>query len=468
MDEKVKDQDVLLVKTKDENSLKVVAGMDDKGKLKTVPPKKEHEKEFMKIDKHSNVLENFFSNFLRQYKDPTHFNFFKVSAENVESNATVIGEMLKEPDKQSNKEMLDSVRVDLSEFGIHEKQGYKPIDADRVDWAQFEQMGVTRESLEKTGALDAMLNFRKSPGLVPITLKVGDATLRTDVRLSLKETPDGRIVPAIHAMQKQPQLEKAFYGNTFTDADKKALLETGNLGRLVELKIPNVPNPIIAFVSVDKLTNDLVALSADKIRVPNEIKGVTLGDEQKKALAEGKGIYLEGMTAKNGKSFNATIQMNADKRGIEFQFNNQPKQTERKEQTQAPQQQSGNKELRVPEKLLGREVSPEEQVRLKSGAAVYMTGLLDKEGKPFNAYVKPNYEKNKFDFLKWNPDKSKAKEITPDNASKTQVAVNSEGKTNEATKNVKEPLQQGQVQPTEKQEQKQVEEAQKKGKGIRR
>ena len=97
-----------------------------------------------------------------------------------------------------------------------------------------------------------------------------------------------------------------------------------------------------------------------------------------------------------------------------------------------------------------------------------MTGLLDKEGKPFNAYVKPNYEKNKFDFLKWNPDKSKAKEITPDNASKTQVAVNSEGKTNEATKNVKEPLQQGQVQPTEKQEQKQVEEAQKKGKGIRR
>lgn len=60
----------------------------------------------------------------------------------------------------------------------------------------------------------------------------------------------GVVVPAIHAMQKQPQLEKAFYGNTFTDADKKALLETGNLGRLVELKIPNVPNPIIAFVSV--------------------------------------------------------------------------------------------------------------------------------------------------------------------------------------------------------------------------
>ena len=103
--------------------------------------------------------------------------------------------------------------------------------------------------------------------------------------------------------------------------------------------------------------------------------------------------------------------------------------------------------------MLGREVSPEEQNRLKAGETVYMTGLLDKAGQPFNAYVKPNFEQNKFDFLKWNPDKSKSKEITPDNASKTQVAVNSEGKTNEATKNVKEPLTQGQSEPTDQQEQ---------------
>lgn len=466
MDEKIKDQDVLLVSSKDDNKLKVVAGMDEGGVLKTVPPSKEHEKDFMKFNKHSNILENFISNFLRQYKDPTHFNFFMVSAENVESNVMVIDEMLKDPDKQSNKEMLDSVRVDLSEFGICEKQGYQPIAPERIDWAQFEQMGVTRDGLQKAGALDAMLNFRKSPGLIPITLKVGDATIRTDVRLSLREMPDGRIVPAIHAMQKEPQLDRPFYGNTFTEADKKTLLETGNLGRLVELQVPNVPKPIPAFITIDKLTNDLVALSADKVRIPHEIKGVKLDDEQKKALAEGKAVYLEGMTAKSGKNFNATVQINADKRGIEFQFGNQPKPVQRQEQQQT--QENSSRELRIPNNLLGREVSPEEQAKLKSGQAVYMTGLLDREGKPFNAYVKPNYEKNKFDFLKWNPDKSKAKEITPDNASKTQVAVNSEGKTNEATKNVKEPLQKGQVQPTEKQEQKQQQEqAPKKSKGLK-
>lgn len=46
------------------------------------------------------------------------------------------------------------------------------------------------------------------------------------------------------------------------------------------------------------------------------MKGVKLDKEQQAALAAGKGIYLEGMTSKSGKKFNATIQINADKRGL--------------------------------------------------------------------------------------------------------------------------------------------------------
>ena len=59
----------------------------------------------------------------------------------------------------------------------------------------------------------------------------------------------------------------------------------------------------------------------------------------------------------------------------------------------------------------------------------------------------------KFDFFKWNPDKAKKQgaEVKPAEESKTQVAVNNEGKANEATKNVKEPLKQGQQKPTENQ-----------------
>ena len=187
-----------------------------------------------------------------------------------------------------------------------------------------------------------------------------------------------------------------------------------------------------------------------------------LNDGQKKELSEGRSIYVEGMTSQTGKHFNANLQFNADKRSIEFRFGS-PKQGQRQRQAPEGQKQTEQKELRVPKKMLGRDISPEEQAKLKAGQTVYMTGLIDKKGEPFNAYVRPNFEKNKFDFLKWNPDKSQAKEVIPDNASRTQVAVNSEGKTNEATKHVKESLKQGQTEPTAGQEQKQEEKKRFKG-----
>ena len=168
--------------------------------------------------------------------------------------------------------------------------------------------------------------------------------------------------------------------------------------------------------------------------------------DEGKELSEGRSIYVEGMTSKTGKHFNANLQFNADKRSIEFRFG-MSKQEQRQRQAPEGQEQSEQKELRVPQKMLGRDISSEEQAKLKAGQTVYMTGLIDKKGEPFNAYVRPNFEKNKFDFLKWNPDKSQAKEVTPDNASRTQVAVNSEGKTNEATKHMREPLKQGQTEP---------------------
>ena len=81
MDEKIKDQEVLLVKDPKDENLKAVSGTNEKGALKTVPPTAEHEQSFLKFDKHSNALENFLSNFMRQFKNPTQFHFFKVPFE---------------------------------------------------------------------------------------------------------------------------------------------------------------------------------------------------------------------------------------------------------------------------------------------------------------------------------------------------------------------------------------------------
>ena len=105
--------------------------------------------------------------------------------------------------------------------------------------------------------------------------------------------------------------------------------------------------------------------------------------------------------------------------------------------------------------MLGVELSEKQQNKLQEGQTVYVSGMKDSQGQDFNAYVKVDNENSKLAFFKWNPDKSNAKEVTPDNASKTQVDVNSEGKTNEATKKLDEPLKKDQTQPTEKQAEKQ-------------
>lgn len=112
--------------------------------------------------------------------------------------------------------------------------------------------------------------------------------------------------------------------------------------------------------------------------------------------------------------------------------------------------------------MLGVELSDKQRTQLQEGKTAYVAGMKDDKGQEFNAYVKVNNEKGKLDFFKWNPDESQAKEVTPDNASKTQVAVNNDGKTNESTKKVDEPLKKGQTQPTEKQSEKQKKKEEKK------
>ena len=209
----------------------------------------------------------------------------------------------------------------------------------------------------------------------------------------------------------------------------------------------------------------IVAVRADKIKIPDEVKGVKLTEENKKLLSEGKSIYVEGMTAKSGKEFNATLQINADSRRIAFRFDQQTRE-QAKEQAQN-KTQNQTQGVFIPGRLLGAEISKEQQKDLKENKTIYVEGMTDRKGELFNAYIKVNTEKQKLDFYPSNPDK--AQSITPDNASKTQVAVNSEGKTNEATKNLKEPLKQEQIQPTAQQAQKQEEKKElKKSTGIKR
>ena len=432
--------------------LSVVSGIDDKGKLQTTEAKDMHQAAFLKFNNKDGLLKNFMTNFLKQFNEPSRFGLYKVVANNVEQGVASLHTMLQNREKPENKQQLADSQVRFDDF-LPKQKNATAIDESKIDWKQLDNLGLTRERLEQSGELAKMLNWQKS-NLVTIAIPMGDTTIYTDARLAFRTDGEGNIGLAVHPLRKEPQLDFPYMGHKFSPNEKEQLLTTGNLGKTIEIT-PKNGEPFAAYVSIDPQTNELIALRADRVNIPKEIKGVTLTDAQYKDLVEGKAVKVEGMTAKSGKPFNATLQVNAEKKGIEFIFDNKQGLKERQQHSQ----QQG-----APHKLCGLELSDKQREALDSGRTLYLKNMMDKEGQPFNAYVKMDKEQNRPRFYKWNPDKKqetgKEKVVAVAEEHKTQVAVNNQGKTNEATKNVNEPLKSGQTQPTAAQKQKQDEKKQ--------
>lgn len=432
--------------------LSVVSGIDDKGKLQTTEAKDVHQAAFLKFNNKDGLLKNFMTNFLKQFNEPSRFGLYKVVANNVEQGVASLQTMLQNREKPENKQQLADSQVRFDDF-LPKQKNATAIDESKIDWKQLDNLGLTRERLEQSGELAKMLNWQKS-NLVTIAIPMGDATIYTDARLAFRTDGEGNIGLAVHPLRKEPQLDFPYMGHKFSNEEKEQLLATGNLGKTIEIT-PKNGEPFAAYVSIDPQTNELIALRADRVNIPKEIKGVTLSDAQYKDLVEGKAVKVEGMTAKSGKSFDATLQVNAEKKGIEFIFENKQGLKERQQHSQ----QQG-----APRRLCGLELSDKQREALDSGRILYLKNMVDKEGQPFNAYVRMDKEQNRPRFYKWNPDKKqetgKEKVVAVAEEHKTQVAVNNDGKTNEATKNVNEPLKSGQTQPTAAQKQKQDEKKQ--------
>ncbi|MCW2120672.1 DUF3945 domain-containing protein [Flavobacterium sp. 7A] len=415
----------------DKNKKKIEASKENgKNKdLQTLISNKKNENQFMRVDKQGDLFSNFFSNFYSQLKDPTHFHFFKGMIEKVKTITDY---------KQENNTIMETKQ------STPETSDYR-YKVEQIDWKAMTNLGLSKERLEKMNLLDPLLKGFKTNELVPVTLDLGTSVTRMDARLSLQAKEDGQVVLAIHGIRKEPQLQFKFFGHEFTKEDKDNLLKNGNMGRVVELINPKTGEKIPSIISIDKLTNELIALRTTLIKIPNEIKGVKLDDQQKNILSEGKPLHLEGMISKKGEPFNASVQFNADKRYVEFLFDrgSTNKQTE-------------NQNIEAPKNFRGKELDAAQFEKFKEGQTVYVSGLLDKKGKEYQGYITFDKDSGKTGFSFDNPNKIKEK-AQPKEENKTQVAVNSEGKTNEATKNSKEPLKSKQNNPDDSKQQEEQE-----------
>ena len=403
--------DIVLVLDKMELLIQAVSEINKNGKYSTVPADKEHQNSFLKIDRYATFFENFLKNFWSQLKDPTHFGLFTMKEEEFDKpevkqaiedlaegkKTKAVEEFLKKYEITPKNQTEQSINNQNSEEMAKKNQTQQPVveandqqqnnqyryNESMINWDQLKNFGLSREYLQERGLLDSILKGYKTNQLVPINLNFGSAVLRTDARLSLQQSNTGEVVLAIHGIRKQPELERPYFGHIFSEEDKKNLLETGNMGRVVELKGRN-GEYIPSFISLDKMTNEVVAMRAENVYIPNEIKGVQLTDQEKNDLREGKKVYIEGMTAKSGNEFNAHIQVSAERRGIDFIFEND---------------RIFNRTA-----LGGVELTKQQIEDLNAGKAIFVEDMQRKDGELFSSYVKLDEATGRPNYTRYNPD----------------------------------------------------------------
>ena len=308
--------------------------------------------------------------------------------------------------------------------GQKKENTYKPIDESKINWQELEEKwGIKRDELEKSGDLKRMLNYGKSD-LVSVAPKFDGQTFETAARLAFKVQEDGTVRLVPHLVQTAPNLDLEYKGHRFTEEDKRNLKETGNLGRIVDLANTETGELKPSFVSIDRQTHELIDIAANRVRMRDTIGKTVLSETEKALLLTG-----------------------APLKGKEIELEND------------------DGKIRPIGKWKNIQFSDEQKKDYCQGKAVKLENVLDKKGQPCTMYLKFNYDKGRPFTHSQNPDL--AQSVAPSNESRVQVAVNNEGKTNEATKYIQQPIEKGQVAPKNEQQAQQQKNEPKKAKGIR-
>lgn len=534
------EQDVLVVRDEKTGEISVVAGLSRDGTPKRAPAKAENTPDFLRFDRNSDLMDSFFRNFYRQCKEPSRFGFYRIAADQVENLLGVMKELLKDP--EANKEILSAHKVDTSNYEKEAKQSEGQAketassdDASKTQ-ANTEKENVSSEqtnekendmeqkpeqtateqqaqtapgvkqnlisgndvNLQELGAkygidfnsmnekdMKALLNYGKT-GLVIVKPTFGGEQIEIQARLSFRKDDNDQLQLVPHFVRNEPKLDVAYKGYTFTPEDKKNLLQNGNLGKVVDFPDKNTGELRPHFISIDRLTNEIVDIPTNKVRIPDTIGKTPITKDDKRVLYSGIPLRKEIELA-NGRKFTPLLQVNVEQRGVEFvpgstrqaqgqKQEGDKKQTADKQEQKAEGDAGGQKKQQDPNHWLNedgtirrlntyfkKELTEQQKDDYVAGKTIEIKEVPNKNGSgTYTAYVKFDFDKMQPRSYRNNPDFKQAKEQIPTNENKTQVAVNEQGKTNEATKHTKEPLKPGQSAPkNEKQQKEQTAEAQK-------
>lgn len=491
MEQKMKnDEPVVLLAVTADGRLKAVIGLEKDGKLKTADPTRENSDKFFQINPNGNILENFMQKFSGQYEKPSHTGLYAVVGSAVDKVSAFLEKIIKiNPDDK----VLDPYKVKPEGEAVKQEQAqgqqrFKALDLNKVDWKEAEKLGLTGDQLQDT--LKAMAYGHKSPGLVDIKTNIDGQEISVKARLSLQEQPDGSIKIQTHPFQEQPDFDKPFMGVKFTPDDITNFKQTGNGGRVFDLEPVPGGEKVPSLVSLDKLTNRFEAQAISELNIKDTLKNAPLSAQQQEALKRGEGVLVEGMDkrVKPGEEpskIDRIVQYNVANRNFDFRFTPQQQEQHRQERAARQEQAGVDKPLKarnvdgiwIRPIQGGVELTRQQFKDLCDKKPVWVEGMInqmnkpkegakqveatDQKGQKYNAWVWSDPEKGHVRHTSKHPDEIKAgQKVTPAEGHKTQVAVNNQGKTNEATKHSQaqgEPLKKGQAQPTAKQAEKKAE-----------
>ena len=396
----------------------------------------------------------------------------------------------KESEKQENGEAQNQTQDGQSAQEKPDEKKYL-IDENRIDWANLEeQYGIKREALEASGDLEKMLGYGKS-ALVTVTPLIAGERYEIEARLSFKEMPDGSIGIVPHTIRKEPKLDEKFMEHEFTPEDKANLQKTGNMGRVVELADKETGEIIPSYISIDRHTNEIEAIPVKDVPVTTRIGQTEFTEHEIAELVAGRPLPNKEIVLSEKRKFTATLQVNVERRGVEFvpkpkqngqnrrqrngqvtgQTAQQPARPVPTAQAAGGQTATGtegeqkpkvykfqwldeNGNIRAPKTMGGVLLTPQQQKDFAAGGSILVKDMKrDGKGEPYTAYVRYDFEAGKPKYFRADPELSRAQEITPASESRTQVAVNTHGNTNEATRHMNQPLRQGQTAPANTQQQ---------------
>lgn len=322
---------------------------------------------------------------------------------------------------------------------------YRPED---IDWNSLAALGVQREQIEGNGMLDQMLRGFQTDKTVRVHFHFDGISHSNDSQLSLKPGTDGRLTVCSHGILDPEKMQKQFFGYDITDSDKQVLRQTGNMGHPATVT-NRAGEQVEALVSRNLKTNELVAFPLSKVNIPAEKNGHTFTPDEIARLKQGEAVVCQFLSrAKEGeqpKLYPAPVQFSAAKMQLEFLFGDRGRLA--MDAYKANLKQTANQEVpkTLPQAGAYREVPP--RTRSRGNGQGLRLGGQERKSLPRLHHMEAG-EKPAFMFPKDYKAALEEGRVKPAVENEVQVAVNSEGKTVEATRNLKEALQSAQQRPT--------------------